>query len=129
MEKAGNLTNKLTGEVIRVHNIRKHPAAARGKTVWVDDDGNAYYKVGINSDHPLYSLEVDEPYRTALRIGAQLAKARHDKKLSTRDICQMTGINHSNLSLLERGERPPSLITVVRLASVLGLELNLMPAK
>jgi hypothetical protein len=39
-------------------------------------------------------------------------------------LCQVSGLNQSTISLLDRGERKPTLDTLVRIAGVLRIELG-----
>ena len=125
----GTITNKLTGKTVKVHDTKEHPDSSYGNAVWVDDESNAYLQVGMETSNPMYDFKLDEPYKTRLRIGAQLAKARNDKNITTRTMSEMTGINNSNISQTERGRYATTIDVIVRLASELDLELNLTPAK
>lgn len=125
----GTITNKLTGKTVKVHDTKDHPDSNYGNAVWVDDDNNAYIQVGMESSNPMYDFKLDEPYKTRQRIGSQLAEARSSKNITTRAMHELTGINHSNISQIERGVISATLDSVARLASELGLELNLTPTE
>lgn len=120
----GTLTNRLTGKTVRVHVTNKHPKA-HGKSVWVDDDGNAYVFVGKEAKHPIYEVEIDEPFKTRLAICRKLAKIRQEKGISIRALSKMIGHNISNISRLERGMNSPSIDSVVTIAGALGWKITL----
>lgn len=125
----GTITNKLTGKTVKVHDTKEHPDSSYGNAVWVDDENNAYLQVGLEASNPMYDFKLDEPYKTRQRIGSQLAEARNGKNITTRAMHELTGINHSNISQIERGVISATLDSVARLATELDLELNLTPAK
>lgn len=49
------LINNITGQEIPVHATTEHPASSYGQAVWVDDDNNAYFQVGLPT--PFYCLK------------------------------------------------------------------------
>jgi hypothetical protein len=46
------INNNSTGETIPVAATAEHPASSYGQMVWVDEQGTAYFQVGM--PNPLY---------------------------------------------------------------------------
>jgi transcriptional regulator with XRE-family HTH domain len=59
---------------------------------------------------------------TARRFGANLRSAREQANLTQEDLASIAGMNCSAISLLERGHRSPGLETILKLATALKLE-------
>ena len=53
-----------------------------------------------------------------------LREDREKKGISGTQLADRSGLNQSTISLLDRGERKPTLDTLVRIAEVLGIELG-----
>ena len=53
-----------------------------------------------------------------------LREERETQGLSGSQLADRSGLNQSTISLLDRGERKPTLDTLVRIAGVLGVELG-----
>lgn len=53
-----------------------------------------------------------------------LRKERETQGISGSQLADRSGLNQSTISLLDRGERKPTLDTLVRIAGVLGIELG-----
>lgn len=60
-------------------------------------------------------------------LGIMIYKARMDSGLSQKQVAEITGINQGNLSKIETGERIPSVRTLQKIASCLGVALTLVP--
>lgn len=60
-------------------------------------------------------------------LGIMIYKARMDSGLSQKQVAEITGINQGNLSKIETGERIPSVRTLQKIASCLGVALALVP--
>lgn len=54
-----------------------------------------------------------------------MVKTRKEKGITQKDLSDITGINQADISRLENGTANPSLSTLKRLASGLGLALKL----
>lgn len=61
---------------------------------------------------------------TTLSIGEKLKTARMERKLSQRRLAEVAGISTNSVSLIERGEISPNLITLQNLASALQVRLS-----
>ena len=59
------------------------------------------------------------PWQNGGRIGAQIRARREAQGRSLRSLAADVGISNAYLSRIERGERTPSLPTVVKIASAL----------
>ncbi len=59
-------------------------------------------------------------------LGAQLAAARNVLRLSQQRLSDLTGIQQSEISRIERGIANPTTLTLARLASALGRRLTLL---
>lgn len=58
-------------------------------------------------------------------IGNNLAKARSENEMTQRELAKKTGINQADISKIERGVANPSLNTLKRLASGMGLQVKI----
>ena len=56
-----------------------------------------------------------------LLFGKRLRELRQEKGLKQKELASVAGVSVNMISLLERGRRPPSTKTVVRLAKSLGV--------
>lgn len=119
MRKA-TLTSTINGESVEVYATTEHSASSYGMPVWVDDDGQAYCQVGFEA--PFYELEEAEDNTT---IADRLKEAREKKGITLRELSELTGINTSNISRIERGEVSPNLDTLQNLCKALGLKLTI----
>ncbi len=55
----------------------------------------------------------------------QLLRAvREEKQISGKQLAIRSGLHQSTISLLDRGERKPSLDSLVKIAEVLGVDLG-----
>jgi ribosome-binding protein aMBF1 (putative translation factor) len=68
-----------------------------------------------------------EPNELRTRIGAALRAARESYGLTTREAAQFCQLSHSYIVELESGRRNASIDSLVRVASVYGLTLDLVP--
>ena len=73
---------------------------------------------------PEFKREWDEMEPEFQLIKAML-KGREDQKLSQRQLAERTGITQSDISKIETGEANPTLETLKKLASGLGMNLNI----
>lgn len=55
-------------------------------------------------------------------FGCALRKLRGERALSQEQLADKSGLHRTYISLLERGEKSPTLTTIVRLAAALGIE-------
>lgn len=60
------------------------------------------------------------------RLGKEIRKARIDKDLTQADLQTLTGIDFRHLSAIERGDIDPRWSTVIKLAHVLDLQLDVV---
>lgn len=81
-------------------------------------------------DDPEFRAEWE---RTALGrfLALELVQFRADRGLTQRELAAQLGMPQPQVARLERGERNPSMDTLVRIAAGLGIELtiNVTPAK
>lgn len=127
MKPTATIINRLTGERIKVHATYDHPDCSYGKAVWVDDNNNAYLQVKTNTPSPFYDVEIDEPFRTRLRIGQRLTQLRNEAGMSLRDLSAATGVNKADISKYENGKTSPTIDMLSRFGEVLGFEVNISP--
>jgi uncharacterized protein YjbI with pentapeptide repeats len=57
-------------------------------------------------------------------IGSKIAKARNEKNMSQAQLAQLLFISPQAVGKWERGESLPDIITITRLAEILGIDLN-----
>ena len=73
---------------------------------------------------PEFKREWDEMEPEFQLIKAVL-KGREDQQLSQRQLSEKTGITQADISKIESGEANPTLETLKKLASGLGMNLNI----
>lgn len=56
--------------------------------------------------------------------GAKLRKIRKDRGLTLEQVALAVGMDFSNLSKIERGKRPFTITSAIRLGNVLGVVYN-----
>lgn len=66
----------------------------------------------------------DTAARICARVMRLLREAREAQGISGSQLADRSGLNQSTISLLDRGERKPTLDTLVRIAGVLKIELG-----
>jgi transcriptional regulator with XRE-family HTH domain len=62
--------------------------------------------------------------KTAAFVASLLKKARENKKLSMNRLAEASGLSQQMVSYVERNMRNPSLDTLLRLSSALGINLG-----
>lgn len=60
--------------------------------------------------------------RIPKQLGATVRRLRTDAGISQIDLAEKAGLNHNFLGEVERAEKLPSIVTVVRLAQALGMK-------
>jgi transcriptional regulator with XRE-family HTH domain len=60
-----------------------------------------------------------------IRVGRDIRNLREDGGVSQRALSRAAGIDHGFLSLVERGDREPSITALTAIASALGAELGI----
>lgn len=65
----------------------------------------------------------DEPVLLFQAIAAQVAERRLALDLSQRELADLCGTTQSAIARLERGQRPPRVDTLMRIANALDCEL------
>ena len=71
---------------------------------------------------------MNEPWEIRKRIIQQLKGRRQELGLSLRDVERLSGIDNSNLSSMEKGQRNLSLDSLIKLTRALGLKIVLVDA-
>jgi len=73
----------------------------------------------------MLQISNDEYYVYAKRISDEICKARFAADMSQRDVCENLNIAQCFLSLLECGDRLPSIRTLILLANHYDCELQI----
>lgn len=60
------------------------------------------------------------------QLGANMLEARKQRAFSAKYVCEQTGISRSTLWNLENGNSTVSLLTVLKVLSLYGLERDLL---
>ena len=63
-------------------------------------------------------------YDSDLDFGKALKRLRKDRKLSQEELADLSGLDRSYISILERNLKLPSLYTILALASGLGIKAS-----
>jgi len=58
-------------------------------------------------------------------IAAQLVEQRRKRDLSQQELAELVGTTQSAIARIERGERPPKVDTLLRIANALDCELEI----
>lgn len=58
------------------------------------------------------------------KLGLNIKKLRHEQNISQEALAEKCGLHRTYLSGIERGERNPSLINLVKIASSLNVSLS-----
>lgn len=58
-----------------------------------------------------------------MKISENLANLRRERKMTVRALAQATGLNISNISLIETGKRIPQIDTLMKILDALDAEL------
>lgn len=58
-----------------------------------------------------------------MKISETLANLRRERKMTVRALAQATGLNISNISLIETGKRIPQIDTLMKILDALDAEL------
>lgn len=57
-----------------------------------------------------------------MQIIIKLREVREQYNISLRELAKLTGVSKSHLNYIERGEREPSLSTIIRIAVALNID-------
>lgn len=87
----------------------------------MDEQGRAYLQVG--STHPLYDIVLDEPYRTRVRIGNEIAQHRRAKGYTVRQLAELAGVSKSTVVNIEAGRFSPTIDVTNKLLNALGAKI------
>ncbi|MBD8077301.1 helix-turn-helix domain-containing protein [Bacillus cereus] len=69
------------------------------------------------------NLEIDDPKRVVLQIGAVLKKLRKEKRLSLEDLSELSGVSKLTLGNIERGETNPTIGMLWKISKSLSIPL------
>ena len=58
-----------------------------------------------------------------MKISETLANLRRERKMTVRALAQATGLNISNIALIETGKRIPQIDTLIKILDALDAEL------
>lgn len=87
-------------------------------------EGAARAAKGIKQLGRRVAMELaEEPVPLFQAIAAQVAERRRTLDLSQRELADLCGTTQSAIARLERGQRPPRVDTLMRIANALDCEL------
>ena len=69
-------------------------------------------------------LSTQKAEATVAAVVSQLRDARVAQGLSFKKLEELSGITHQGIHFIESGERMPSLLTLLRIAEPLGVDLG-----
>ena len=75
----------------------------------------------------LYTAEEIRENKLRVAIICELIRARQDKKISQRELEQLSGVKQPVISRLESGETSPQIETVLKILAPLGKTLAVVP--
>ena len=59
-----------------------------------------------------------------IAIGKNIRRIRKEAEMTQVGLGKKTGINHSDLSRIENGQKNVELVTIIKIAEALGIELK-----
>lgn len=62
--------------------------------------------------------------RALIEFGARVRKARNEKELSQEDLAFKVGLHRTYIGMLERAEKNPTLLTLLKLSKALEIDLS-----
>lgn len=71
-----------------------------------------------------FSAEIAE----RAELGAQLAAARKERRMSQHVVAEVAGVQQAEISRIERGVSNPTVDTISKIVHALGMKLTLSPA-
>lgn len=81
----------------------------------------------LEAERMRLSARIKKAWEVELKkIGPMVKKVRRKSSLSQEDLADCVGVTRSSIANLESGRQRPSLMTLVRIGSVLGLELGFL---
>ncbi len=89
--------------------------ADRAKSAWADDD-RALFDAASRAFAAEATVQAE--------LGAQLASMRSEQRLSQQRLSEITGIQQSEISRIERGVANSTTLTLARLAGALGRDIT-----
>ena len=118
------IKNLMTGATIPVTASTEHSAFSYGQAVWVDDQGTAYFQLGMTN--PLYA-EVSVDVTTASReeLGQLIRGWRVSQGISIRRFAELAGVRPNTVQNVENGAFTPRLDIVQRMMTALGKQLSI----
>lgn len=114
----------VTGKTIPVTASTEHPACSYGQAVWVDEQGTAYFQLGMAN--PLYAeVSVDVTTATREQLGQLIRGWRVSQGISIRRFAELAGVRPNTVQNVENGAFTPRLDIVQRMMAVLGKQLSI----
>lgn len=68
------------------------------------------------------------PERLVARFGRIIERRRERAELSRKSLAELAGVDPTYIGLLERGRRNPTLVVMAKLATALGIDLEVLVA-
>jgi DNA-binding XRE family transcriptional regulator len=70
-----------------------------------------------------------EAFRLHFSLACQLAEQRCGRRLTQKQLAEMTGIDQAEISRIERGQANPTTATLGALIRALGVDVRLVPTE
>ncbi len=71
-----------------------------------------------------YTSVVFMKNESVIKLGKAVKRVREQKKMSQGDICRATGFDRAYMSNIEAGKGNPTLVTIEKIASALGVPID-----
>jgi DNA-binding phage protein len=78
--------------------------------------------------HEAVTSAVKAGVQERIALGAQLADARHTKRMTQLQVAKASGVNQAEVSRIERGTSNSTIDTLERVGGSVGLRLGFEPA-
>lgn len=116
------IKNRMTGEEIAVTATTDHPTCSYGQALWADDNGTAYFQVGMAN--PIYEEDrIDTTTATREELGQLIRGMRISKGVSIRDMAERAACQPSTVQNVEKGSFTPRIDVIQRMLFAIGHRL------
>lgn len=116
------IKNRMTGEEIAVTATTDHPACSYGQALWADDNGTAYFQVGMTN--PIYEEDrIDTTTATREELGQLIRGMRISNGVSIRDMAERAACQPSTVQNVEKGSFTPRVDVIQRMLFAIGHRL------
>lgn len=116
------IINPDTGISAEVHATTNHPASQFNQPVWVDNEGQAYCQVGLESYFPpFYEVHVHDDQQDIIALLKQACSGK-----TIQELADATGYSPATIHRTLTGATAPNLNVVIAIAKTVGRKIELI---